>query len=137
MILDLTISAGSSSPIFRQIVDHMRLGAAMGRLSAGEQLPSVRTLAEKLLVNPNTVAKAYNELVRDGVVDAQQGRGFFIASPRQIYTKPERLRRIGPLIDALLSEALALGFSGPEIIEALDQKLSRFGSQTSQGRKLS
>jgi GntR family transcriptional regulator len=125
MNLDIEISAGNSSPIFRQIVEQVRLAVITGKVSEGDQLPSVRNLAERLLVNPNTVAKAYAELTRDGLIDGQQGRGVFICKPRQMFTKAERQRRIAPLIDALVNEGLWLGFDAGELIEALAQKLER------------
>jgi GntR family transcriptional regulator len=125
MAFELDISPGSASPIFKQIVDQVRLAAATGRLAAGEQLPSVRALAERLLVNPNTIAKAYGELARQGIVDGQAGRGFFIAPPRQIYTRTERLRRLGPCIDALVNEGISLGFDGEELLDAVRQKLAK------------
>jgi len=129
------ITTGSSAPIFRQIVDQARMAVATGRLTAGEQLPSVRALAEELVVNPNTVAKAYAELARDAVIETQQGRGVFIAKPRQIYTRTERARRIDPLVDALVNEALALGFSGDEIIESIARKLEKLGLEEPQEGK--
>ncbi len=119
------ISPGSASPIFKQIVDQVRLAVATGKLTAREQLPSVRALAERLVVNPNTIAKAYGELAREGIIDSQQGRGVFIAPPRQMYTKAERLRRIAPLVDALINEGLSLGFSSDELVESVQQKLAK------------
>jgi GntR family transcriptional regulator len=125
MPFDLDISPGSPNPIFRQIVEQVRLGVLSGKLAEGDQLPSVRQLAEKLLVNPNTVARAYGELSRDGLIDGQQGRGVFVARPRQMYTKQERQRRIAPLIDALVHEGLWLSFTAEELIDALRQKLDK------------
>ena len=90
MSFELQISAGGTSPIFKQVVDQVRLGVATGKLAAGDQLPSVRMLAERLVVNPNTVARAYAELARDGIIDSQPGRGVFVARPRQIYIGPQR-----------------------------------------------
>jgi len=121
----------SGSPIFRQIVDQVRLAVATGKLSAGDQLPSVRALAEELVVNPNTIAKAYAELSRDGIIEAQQGRGAFVAEPRQIYTRAERVRRIEPLLDSLINEALALGFDRDEILEAITRKLDKLNLKVS------
>ena len=125
MALEFSISPGSSGPIFRQIVDQVRLAVATGRLSEGDQLPSVRQLAEQLVVNPNTVAKAYAELSRDGLVDGQPGRGLFIAKSRQMYTKAERLRRIAPLLDAVVHEAVAVGLSPEELLDALQNRLAK------------
>jgi GntR family transcriptional regulator len=134
MGFDLQISAGATTPIFRQIIDQVRLGVATGRLAAGEQLPSVRALAEKLVVNPNTIAKAYNELSREGVIDSQQGRGVFVSRPRQIYTKAERTRRLEPLIDALVHAGISLGFTRDELLQSLDDRVTKLGLAQSQGR---
>ena len=87
-------------------------------------MPSVRGLAEELLVNFNTVAKAYGELVRDGVLESLQGKGFFVAEKRQIYSKAERLRRLRLAADAFIHEAVVLDFSADEIRAAVDEKLA-------------
>jgi GntR family transcriptional regulator len=135
MSINFDISPGSASPIFKQIVDQVRLAVAIGQISEGDQLPTVRALAEKLLVNPNTVAKAYSELAREGIIDGQQGRGAFVAPRRQMYTKPERHRRISPLIDSLINEGLSLGFTPEEILESVEEKLSRLGISDNARRK--
>lgn len=127
MPFDLQISAGSGAPIFRQIVDQVRLAVATGRLVDGDALPSVRALAEKLIVNPNTIAKAYAELSREGIIETQQGKGVFIARPRQMYTKAERLRRIEPYIEALAHEGVALGFTAAELVESVQSRLDKLG----------
>ncbi len=119
------ISLGSGVPIFRQVIDQVRLAVATGRLPEGEQLPSVRALAEKIVVNPNTIAKAYSELIRQGVIESQQGRGVFVAEQRQIYSKAERARRLAPLVDALVNESIALGYDADEIVDALRQRLAK------------
>ena len=137
MAFNLEISPGSPNPIFRQIVEQVRMGVMTGTLSEGEQLPSVRSLAERLLVNTNTVARAYGELMRDGLIDGQQGRGVFIARQRQMYTKAERQRRIGPLVNALVHEGLWLGFSQDEIVEAVSEKMEKLAPAESARRKTS
>src|SRR5437588_824411 len=67
----VTITTGTGTPIYRQIVDQVRLAAATGALPPGQAMPSVRSLAQRLLVNANTVVKAYAELVRDSVIEAR------------------------------------------------------------------
>ena len=102
-----------------------------GDLSVGDALPSVRQLAKDLLINPNTVSKAYTELVRDGVVDSQQGRGFFISSRRQVFTKTERHRRLDEALDRVLSEVVTLDFSSEEVLERMRVKLEKYlGTKT-------
>ena len=119
------ISLGSGVPIFRQVIDQIRLAVATGRLAQGEQLPTVRALAEKLIVNPNTVARAYSELAREGVIDPQQGRGVFVAPQRQVYSNAERTRRLAPFIDALVNEGVSMGHDADDIVDALRQRLAK------------
>jgi GntR family transcriptional regulator len=127
----IDIVTGSAVPIYRQIVDQVRLAAATGALAAGEALPSVRSLAERLAINPNTVARAYADLARDGVLESQQGRGVFVANKkRQVYSRAERLRRLQQALDAFVHEAVFLDFTADEIRKAVDEKLSVLDLQT-------
>jgi GntR family transcriptional regulator len=126
MALELRISTGSPTPIYRQIVDQIRHAVACGVQRAGDPLPSVRGLAEQLVINANTVAKAYNDLTRDGVIEARQGRGYFVGDRRQVYSRAERTRRLEQALDTFLSEALVLNFARDEICAALDKRLARF-----------
>ena len=89
----IQVTAGSSVPIYRQVIDQVRHAAASGKLPVGEPLPSVRALAAELVVNPNTIAKAYAALVRDGVIESQQGKGYSVAPRRTVYSRAERNRR--------------------------------------------
>ncbi len=118
------ISTGTETPIYRQIIDQVRLAAATGTLPPGEVLPSVRSLAERLLINPNTVTKAYGELVRDGVLESRQSLGYFVAPKRQIYSKAERLRRLRQAADGIVREAIFLNFAAGEIQAAVDRSLT-------------
>jgi GntR family transcriptional regulator len=120
----ISITTGSGTPIYRQIVDQVRLAVATGTLPAGHPMPSVRGLAERLVITPTTVAKAYGELVRDGVLDSQQGLGFFVAQKRQVYSRAERLRRLHQALDAFIHEAVCLDFSPEDIRKAVDEKLA-------------
>jgi GntR family transcriptional regulator len=122
MPLSISIATGSTVSIYRQIVDQVCAAVVAGKLEENEALPSVRALADELVVNPNTVARAYGELVRDGIVESRAGRGMFVAPRRQMYTRPERLRRIAPSLNAFVSEALLLGFTPEEILEQVEAK---------------
>jgi GntR family transcriptional regulator len=126
----VTVTTGAGTPIYRQIVDQVRLAAATGALPLGQAMPSVRSLAERLLVNANTVVKAYAELVRDGVLESQQGMGFFVAQKRQVYSKAERLRRLRQAVDNFIHEAVFLDFSAEEIRKAVEEKLTELDWQT-------
>lgn len=123
--MDFEISTGGTVPIFRQIVDQVRSAVASGKLAVGDRLPSVRALAERLVINPNTAAKAYNDLMRDGVIESRHGLGVFVARRRSIYTKAERTRRLAVALDAFVSEALVLDFAPEEIEQALRARLEK------------
>jgi GntR family transcriptional regulator len=120
----ISVTTGSGTPIYRQIVEQVRLAVATGALAAGEAMPSVRGLADRLVVNANTVVKAYAELVRDGVLESHHGLGFFVSQKRQIYSKAERLRRLHLALDAFVHEAVFLDFSAAEIRRAVDEKMA-------------
>ncbi len=121
----IQIVTNSRTPIYRQIADQIRRAIATGGVSVGDMLPSVRQLAQDLVINPNTVAKAYGELVRDGILDSMAGKGFFVATPRTLFTKHERNRRIDEVIHRLLSEMLTLNISNEELFERLKYQLEK------------
>jgi GntR family transcriptional regulator len=120
----IDITTGANTPIYRQIVDQVRLGVATEALPAGQALPSVRSLAEQLRINFNTVAKAYGELVREGVLESLQGKGVFVTPRRQIYSQDERLRRLRLAVDAFIHEAVVLDFTADEIRQVVEEKLA-------------
>jgi len=124
MALTFNINTGSSVPIYRQITDQVRLGVASGRLAVGDGLPSVRALAEELVINPNTVARAYGDLTREGLIEARAGRGVFITHKRKIFSRAEGWRRLEPLLDALIGEAMILDFTPEELRRAFEGKLA-------------
>lgn len=124
MTLDLQITTGNSTPIYRQIVDQVRLAVATGALAPGDALPSVREAAARLIVNPNTVARAYGDLARDGILEAQPGKGLFVAPRRLIHSEEERRRRLDLAADQFVQDVLLLGFSPPDIWARLERKLS-------------
>jgi GntR family transcriptional regulator len=123
MAFAIHVAVGGPVPIYRQIVDQVRLAAATGALGPGDELPSVRALAERLVINPNTVARAYAELASEGTIEGHPGRGMVVARRRQPFTKAERLRRIEAALDAFARQAAGLGFDADEIRQLLDQKL--------------
>jgi GntR family transcriptional regulator len=120
----LNVTTGSTTPIYRQIVEQVRLAVATGALPPGQAMPSVRSTGEQLGINPNTVVKAYGDLVREGVLESRQGLGFFVAEKRQIYSRAERLRRLRHAVEALIREAVCLDFTAEEVRRAVDDKLA-------------
>ena len=122
----LTITTDGDLPIYRQIYNQVRRSVLTGASSEGESLPSVRALAERLVVNPNTVARAYQELTRDGLIEGRPGKGYFIAKPGCVLSDAERRRRCREALDLFLDEAVFLDFKPAEIDALLKQAWKRF-----------
>lgn len=122
--LMLQLSAADPRPIGKQIVDGIRRLIASGEIPVGAQLPSVRGLAKQLLVNPNTIAKAYSELANEGWLDSRQGLGLFVATPRQRLSDSERERRLALAIDSFAADVTGLDYSTDAILERLRAELS-------------
>ena len=121
--MQIRVIPGSNAAIYRQIADQVRRAVASGELAIGDAMPSVRALAKELVVNPNTVAKAYAELVRDGVLETQPGRGAFVAKRRNVFSKAERLRRLDEALETAVSAAVTLDFTSDEILARMRSKL--------------
>lgn len=128
--LMLQIATGDARPIIKQITDAIRVKVATGELEPGDQLPSVRGLAQQLTINPNTVAKAYAELTTEGWLESRQGMGLYVAAPRQRLSDAERERRLDVAIDRFVHDVLPLGFPANEV-----QKRVAFGFQQLVPRK--
>jgi GntR family transcriptional regulator len=120
------INSTSRLPIYQQLVQQVREAIARGDLKPQEQLPSVRQLSRDLLVNPNTIARAYTELEREGLVINRQGRGAFVAEPRDELTRDARRRRLLESLDRLLTEAVNLGFAQAEVAELVASRSREF-----------
>ena len=120
--MEFQIATSDREPIYRQLATQVREAIARGRLNPGDKLPSVRELSRTLVVNPNTIARAYTELEREGVLNTLQGKGVFVAAPALDLTKSARKRRLIEQIDGLLTEAVHLGFSQSELIMLIAER---------------
>ena len=122
--LTLQIDFRSGLPIYTQVVNQVQAQVASGVLKPGDQLPTVRALAEELRVNFNTVARAYRILDEARIISTQQGRGTYITEipPPKV---SERLRResLGALTQRFISEAMRLEFSKSEIRQMVSDQL--------------
>src|SRR6266576_6370902 len=115
--MQIHISATDGVPIYIQIVNQIKHLVASGRLAPGEEIPPIRVLAEKLLINPNTVARAYLELERAGVVTKRHGSGTFVSEAGSPLARRERLKILTHRADALLAEALHLDVGLDEVMK--------------------
>jgi GntR family transcriptional regulator len=125
--VQLQVESKSGVPIYIQLKNQIKYLIAAGKLAAGEQLPTVRQLAVDLTINPNTVARIYAELEREGLLRTQQGRGTFVAAPPEpALLDEERRRRLRETLREALIESTGLGFSLEEIREELLAILSQW-----------
>jgi GntR family transcriptional regulator len=112
-------------PVYRQLIDQVRAGIASGKLSAGDQLPTVRQLAVDLAINPNTVMRAYRELELGGLLETHQGTGTFISDKKPEKKSAERERQLGQMAAECASRAGAAGFTVEELVDHLRELLAR------------
>ncbi len=115
------LDAHSGVPVYRQLIDQVQAAAAMGTLSAGDQLPTIRSVAVDLAINPNTVARAYREMELRGILDTQQGTGTFVAENQVTRPDAERERQLAQLVTEFAARAGAAGFSVSDLHHALHQ----------------
>ena len=120
--MDIHISPHDGVPIYLQIVNQVKYLVAAGRLAPGDELPPIRALAERLQINPNTVARAYRELENAGVVEKRRTTGTYVSDVGSRLARRERLKIVVERIDALLAEARQLGIGTDEVIDLLRQR---------------
>ncbi|PWU06839.1 MAG: GntR family transcriptional regulator [Terriglobia bacterium] len=114
----------SGVPIYLQLMEQVKHNIETGALRPGEQLPGIRPLAEELVINPNTVAKAYRELEHEGVIELRHGAGAFVsANARKEQT--EKLRAAQAMVAATVEKLQARGITGQEIRRLFEAELTK------------
>jgi len=113
----------SGEPIYLQLVRQITHAITSGALRTGARLPTIRQLAADLVINPNTVARAYRELERSGLVSSGTRRGTVVKNAPPRLLLEERRRRLHPHLDSVIAEARVLGFSAAELQRELQRRL--------------
>lgn len=119
----ITIDTAAETPIYAQIMDRIRALVRDGELRPGAPLPSVRQLAADLEINPNTVAKAYTLLEREGIVRSERRRGTFVAKGAAEPAGRTTHRRLEEAVDRVLDEARRLGIEANDVLEAMARRV--------------
>ena len=114
----------SGVPIYLQLMEQVKHAIETGALRPGEQLPGIRPLAEELVINPNTVAKAYRELEHEGVVELRHGAGAFIAGGARAKKLTDRLRAGQAVVAAAVDQLRARGVTDDEIRRLFEAQLA-------------
>ncbi|HUZ03753.1 MAG TPA: GntR family transcriptional regulator [Acidobacteriaceae bacterium] len=127
------LNTATGQPLYLQLMQQIRHAAENGGLRDGDQLPGIRTLAEELVVSPNTVAKAYSELEHEGLLELRQGSGAFLRINRRARAMADRMQIASRKVECLVAELLAEGLQDDEISRLFETILLR-GVEIGTGR---
>jgi GntR family transcriptional regulator len=117
----------SGVPIYLQLMEQVKHGIETGALRAGEQLPGIRSLAEELVINPNTVAKAYRELEHEGVIELRHGAGAFVSGTARGKALTDKLRAGQAIVAAAVERLRARGVTDEEMRRLFEAELLGLG----------
>jgi GntR family transcriptional regulator len=131
--MQIHISTSDGVPIYLQIVNQIKYLVASGRLAPGEELPPMRVLAEQLIVNPNTVARAYRELEGAGIVEKRRTAGTYVSQQGSPLARRERLKILTERVDALLAEARQMDIALEEVIKLAERRHAAMLATTNEG----
>jgi GntR family transcriptional regulator len=120
--MQIHIAANDGLPIYLQIVNQVKYLVASGRLTPGEELPAIRVLAERLLINPNTVARAYRELETAGVVEKRRTAGTYVSDRGSPLARRERVKILTERVDALLAESRQMDIAFDDLVKLIEQR---------------
>jgi GntR family transcriptional regulator len=120
--VQIHIATNDGVPIYLQIVNQIKYAVASGRLATGDELPPIRVLAERLIINPNTVARAYRELETAGIVEKRRTAGTYVSDQGSPLARRERMKILSQRIDALLAEARQMDVGQDELMKLIEQR---------------
>jgi len=126
MGLWIQITPGSSEPVYIQVAEQISETIAKGQLASGDKLPAVRKLAAELVINPNTVARAYSRLEQAGLVTTKTGSGTFVADPKLRRADVADINMLTERMDTLITRGLNLGLAAQELTEIFKARLDKF-----------
>jgi GntR family transcriptional regulator len=123
----------SGVPVYLQLVEQVKHAIDIGALRAGDQLPGIRRVAEELVINPNTVAKAYRDLEHEGVIELRQGSGAFVAEVGRT-RRVAQMKAAQPVLQAAIDRLVRDGLTGDDIRRLVEAELLKL-ADTPRGRK--
>lgn len=121
MFLDIDLQ--SPKPVYQQLIDQVKLAWATGRLKPGDKLPSLRDLSVELRVNRNTIARAYDELQREGVLTNRQGQGCYVSDRGSSLAAAPKREELVARTDELLAQARLYGYSREAVEKLLEDRI--------------
>lgn len=122
--LHFQLDAHSGVPVYRQLMDQIKYYVASGTLVAGDQLPSIRELAQATTTNPTTIVKAYTELAHDQVIELRHGKGAFVSPRANVLSASEKEKAIRRIARQLAVESFQMGLFRKQVIQIVDEELN-------------
>ena len=124
--MQFRIDNSSQRPIYQQIIDQIKRDIALNKLQESEKLPTVRQLAGQLVINPNTIAKAYRQLERDGIIVTKAGAGAFVAELNSSLSRSVRRKIINQQLELIAVEAIHMQMDKKTLTELFNSTLEKF-----------
>jgi GntR family transcriptional regulator len=118
--VNFTLDTVNGAPIYRQIIQQIEYAILSGRIQPGDRLPTIRSLAVELKTNPNTIAKAYNELEIRGILATQVGSGTYISDKKPVIEDDSLNRKIREVVGRFMQEMQSLGVEKRELIKLIE-----------------
>jgi GntR family transcriptional regulator len=127
------VNPASGVPLYLQLMDQVKHAIETGAVKAGDQLPTIRKLAETLVMNPNTVVRAYRELQHEGIIELKHGSGAFISE--SITGRTRVTRKAQAIVQSALERLAELGLTEEEIRRLLENDLAQVRAERPSGGK--
>ena len=124
--MQIRIDNASGRPVYQQIMDQVKRDIALGRLINNEKLPTVRQLAGQLAINPNTIAKAYRQLEREGIIVTKPGAGAFVANLDSHLSRAVRKRLVSEELERIAVEAFHMQIDRQTLMQWLSNAVEKF-----------
>jgi len=131
--MQIRIDNASGRPVYQQIIDQVKRDIALGRLTRDEKLPTVRQLAGRLVINPNTIAKAYRQLEQEGIIVTKPGAGAFVASLDSNLSRAVRKRIVCEELERIAVEAFHMQIDKPTLLQWFNDAVEKLDLPTKRG----
>jgi GntR family transcriptional regulator len=131
--MQFSIDNASGRPVYQQIIDQVKRDIALGRLVKEEKLPTVRQLAARLAINPNTIAKAYRQLEQEGIITTRPGAGAFVAALDSNLSKAVRKKLLCEDIERVVVDAVHMQIDKQELLRWFTERVEKFKFQDEKG----
>ncbi|MGD0573315.1 MAG: GntR family transcriptional regulator [Sedimentisphaerales bacterium] len=124
--MQIKIDNASDRPVYQQIIDQVKRDIALGRLGKDEKLPTVRQLAEQLAINPNTIAKAYQQMEREGIITTRPGSGAFVANLNSDLSSSVKKKLISEDLERAVVDAFHMQIDGQTLLKWFNEAIEKF-----------